>query len=268
MGFATWMHASGWVEQFDSKSTATLTVFGEWCGKGIQKRCSISKIGRKIFGVFAVLVETSDEEFLHTDPDAIRALIPEHSDVFVLPWLDSITIDHSLSAEDLESTVALINHGIERVEACDPWVRDTFGVEGLGEGVVYYPIHVWTDGGVGEALGRSKESLGEWGFKAKGEEHQVVRQKAPVILDVEKVESISAFVNKFVTPNRLEQGLRETCNGVAEARDTGKFLKWFGRDVKSESEAELEAVKLDWKDVSKGVTLAAKKWWMEAVKSG
>ena len=69
-----------------------------------------------------------------------------------------------------------------------------------------------------------------------------------------------------MTVNRLEQGLRETCNGVAESKGTGTFLKWFGGDVKSESEAELEAAGMEWKDVSKGVTLAAKKWWTAEVK--
>lgn len=272
MGFAAWVHASGWVDAFDSETTATLTVFGEWCGKGIQKRCSISKIDRKIFAVFAVLIEYPNAEpVLEIEPEAIYQLVPRHPDVFVLPWVDSLTVDHSLEADDLEATLALINGGIQQVEACDPWVRNTFGVEGLGEGIVYYPIHTWLTGrdGMaipGEILGRTRESLGEWGFKAKGDKHQVVRQKAPVILDVEKVASVEAFVEKFVTENRLDQGLREACGGEAEAKFTGAFLKWFGTDVKNESADELEAAGLEWKDVSKGVTLAAKKWWMVEVK--
>jgi hypothetical protein len=274
MGFAAWVHASGWVEEFDNKVTATYTIYGEWCGKGIQKRCSISKIDRKIFAVFAVRVDfPGGESELRVDPEAINEILPRHPDVFILPWIDSLTVDYALSAEDLEYTVALINHGVLRVESCDPWVRNTFGVEGLGEGIVYYPIHTWITGRDGMAvpgdiLGLTSESLGEWGFKAKGEEHQVVRQKAPVILDTEKVAGVEAFVEKFVTENRLDQGLREACAGEAEAKLTGTFLKWFGTDVKNESADELETAGLTWKDVSKGVTLAAKRWFMDEVKRG
>jgi len=269
MGFATWAHNSGWIQEFDGDTTATLTVFGEWCGKGIQKRCSISKIDRKIFAVFAVLVEyPGGESVLRVQPEDIRLLIPQHPDVFVLPWVDSLTVDHAMSAEELEPTVALVNNNILQVEACDPWVLNTFGVEGLGEGIVYYPIHTWLEGRdgmaiAGEYLGHTTESLGEWGFKAKGEEHQVVRQKAPVILDTEKVAGVEAFVEKFVTPNRLDQGLREACGGEADSKLTGAFLKWFGMDVKNESADELEASGLEWKDVSKGVTLAAKTWFQK-----
>jgi hypothetical protein len=82
------------------------------------------------------------------------------------------------------------------------------------------------------------------------------------MLDVEKVATVEAFVKKFVTENRLNQGLREACGDVAVSKDTGSFLKWLGMDVKNESADELEASGLEWKDVSKAVTLAAKAWWV------
>ena len=271
MGFAAWAWESGFAQDLATKTgTGDVLVFGEWCGQGIQKRCSISKIDRKIFAVFAVLTkydfekEGDDSGLLHVQPEVIRRFLPDHPDVYVLPWLDSVTVDHALSAEGLTPTVELINRSIEEVEKCDPWVARTFGVEGLGEGIVYYPIHTWGQDGIADkALGRTKSSLGEWGFKAKGEEHQVVKQKAPVILDPEKVATQEAFVEKFVTQNRLEQGLRESCGGDADVKQTGNFLKWFGQDVKSESVDELAESGLDWKDVSKAVMTAARKWFQD-----
>lgn len=259
-GFAAWVHSSGWVNQFDSKSTATLTIFGEWCGQGIQKRCAISKIDKKIFAVFGVLLgnpsETDDSCELIVDPVQIEAMLPAHDDVYVLPWMDSFTLDFS-NDESLQSMFTLINEGIDKVEKCDPWVKAEFGIEGLGEGIVYYPVS------------RDRVTRGHlenWGFKAKGEEHQVVRQKMAVMLDPEKVASVDAFVEKFVTPNRLEQGLREACGEEADPKKTGDFLRWFGQDVKAESKDELDESGLEWKDVSKAVSTAARLWWLDKCK--
>lgn len=257
LGFAKWAWESGFCQDLSNQTgTLDVTVFGEWCGKGIQKRCAISKIDRKIFAVFAVLYEGPLETKLLTDPVDIRKLVPLHDDVYILPWYDEISVDFA-SAEALETTIETLNKTVETVEKCDPWVDMVFNIQGLGEGVVYYPVH-----SEGREIGDTRSSLEGWGFKAKGEEHQVVRQKAPVILDPERVAGIDAFVSKFVTPQRLEQGLREI-GGEADAKFTGNFLKWLGQDVKEESKDELDVSGLEWKDVSKGVMTAARKWWME-----
>src|SRR6185312_4519551 len=51
-GFARWVNENKSI--FQPKSDQVYVIFGEWCGSGIQKRCSISKIDRKVFCVFAI----------------------------------------------------------------------------------------------------------------------------------------------------------------------------------------------------------------------
>lgn len=259
MGFAAWVHSSGWMEQdWGTAIDRGLTVFGEWCGKGIQKRCAISKIDRKVFCVFAVCDCRGKME---VDPDKIRDLLPEHEDVYILPWDKSITINFE-SVDALTKAADTLNEMIAEYERCDPWVRATFGIEGLGEGIVFYPVVEVMKEEIPAKI--DAERMASWAFKAKGEEHQVVRQKKPVILDVEKVASVEAFVDKFVTSNRLMQGVQEVCKDEdPDMSKTGAFMKWFGNDVRVESEDELEASGLTWKDVSKTVEKEARTWWLD-----
>ena len=259
MGFAGWLN--GCQDAFSACARAThLTIFGEWCGKGIQKRAAISKIDRKVFVVFAVQLGGINGEAPHLeiDPQRIAAYLPEHPDIFVLPFYsDPIIIDFAEKAS-LEGAIARLSHLVEEVERVDPWVKDTFGFEGVGEGIVLYPdSNSLTD----------RLEYNELIFKAKGEKHQVVKSKEPVQLDPELVKSIDEFVAMFVTPNRLEQGLTEACGGKLEMPLVGAFLKWFATDVKKESVAELKVADLTWKEVNKAVSKAAKDWYLAKVKA-
>ncbi|ABW25380.1 RNA ligase family protein [Acaryochloris marina] len=259
MGFAQWVS-----QQMDYFAPLAghehITIFGEWCGRGIQKRTSISKIDRRIFTVFAVQYGGVENEVakLEIDPDKISQLLPSHPDIFVLPFMgEPLTLDFG-NRDQLESVANAINQLVSEVEQIDPWVKATFGIEGLGEGLVLYPqTQTRVD----------RLTYPELMFKAKGEKHQVVKTKQPVQLDPEFVKSIDEFVALMVTPARLEQGLSESCQGPLEMKQLGGFLKWLAQDVQKESEAELEAAKLSWKDVNKAVTHSGKSWFRDRILS-
>lgn len=259
MGFAHWVS-----QQMDYFAPLAghehITIFGEWCGRGIQKRTSISKIDRRIFTVFAVQYGGVENEVakLEIDPDKISQLLPSHPDIFVLPFMgEPLTLDFG-NRDQLESVANAINQLVSEVERIDPWVKATFGIEGLGEGLVLYPqTQTRVD----------RLTYPELMFKAKGEKHQVVKTKQPVQLDPEFVKSIDEFVALMVTPARLEQGLSESCQGPLEMKQLGGFLKWLAQDVQKESKAELEAAKLSWKDVHKAVTNAGKSWFRDRILS-
>ena len=262
MGFGAWVEANR--SYFESVQTdgEHLIIFGEWCGQGIQKRTSISKVPRRIFAVFAIqrLHERLATSWLEVEPVRIRALLPEHPDVFVLPWAGQpVTMDYGDRAS-LERSASTINKLVDEVEACDPWVAETFGVEGLGEGVVLYPEPPADEPVV-------RETYTGLMFKAKGDKHQVVKQKKPAQIDPEVAANVGHFVELFVTPQRLEQGVTEACAGAYEMPRMGLFLKWIGQDVKKESSVELEASGLVWKDVGKQVTSAARRWYMDKVRA-
>lgn len=236
-----------------------LTIFGEWCGMGIKKGTAICQIGRKVLAVFGAQIvdltrgDPTTELFVH--PERIQALVPEHPDIFVLPWFrDPISLDFSDEA-NLEEKTKLINEWIAEVEGSDPWISAVFGIRGVGEGLVFYPFV--------KGDGVEPATYMELAFKAKGEKHAVVRQKKPAMISPEVARSVEAFVDMFVTSARLEQGVDEACGGTAEPRKTGAFLKWTREDVLKESTDELAASGLEWRQVEKALMQRARTWFLE-----
>ncbi len=259
LGFANWVNQN--LNYFANLASAEhATIFGEWCGKGIQQRTAVSECDRKIFAVFAVQFGGDYGKLakLEVCPDRIAAFLPKHPDIFVLPFYgESIVLDFG-DRTQLESAVEILNQAVNTVETVDPWVKETFGIEGIGEGLVLFP----ESNELAERL-----SYAELLFKAKGEKHQAVKTKQPVQIDPEIAKSIDDFVNLFVTPARLEQAVTEVGCGEFDMDKIGAFLKWFNADVEKESVAELEVAQLTWKDVNKAVMNAAKKWYQDKSKS-
>jgi hypothetical protein len=52
----------------------------------------------------------------------------------------SRTLSHPLLRPSSDYQVDEMNRLVEAVDTEDPWVRETFGVTGTGEGVVWYPV--------------------------------------------------------------------------------------------------------------------------------
>jgi len=256
-GFRAWVEKNrDYWEQYLG-APKPLTFFGEWCGPGVQRGMAVSKLDRKIFVVFGVQVGFDHEAEMVTEPGVIETLCSQpHPDVFILPWYSSyVEIDFG-SSESLEKNARFMAGCVRRVEAEDTWVKETFGISGVGEGLVWYPVSC----GNGDPLPWYLPAH-ELMFKTKGEKHSVVQQKAPVQIAPEVAESIEGFVEMFVTEARCEQILGEVFGDEAPTkRGTGLFLKAFNADVIKESEAELEVAGLEWKQVAKGIAEAARKW--------
>lgn len=255
MGFAKWV-ATDEIQEFFKGFSKMIpqgcVVYGEWCGPGVQKGTAVNQIPEKVFAIFAV---RSDDD-LKVHPVNIELLVEGFPDrVKVIPWLPfELTIDWN-DREQVKRVSDIISNIVYEVEARDPWVADNFGIEGMGEGIVLYPLGML-----------SRDQVMRYMFKAKGEKHQVVRAKKPAQVDPEVAKSVEEFVELFVTPARLEQGFQEGCGGVVDTRLTGSFIKWISMDVLKESVAELEAAGLEWKQVAKAVNQRAAKWYQEKVK--
>ena len=256
-GFAAWVETNS--DYFsDLKTTENITIFGEWCGRGIQKGVAISQLDKKIFAVFAIQFgdDLVTPRKLEIRPNKISEFLPQHKDIFVLPFYGKpINIDFG-DREQIKSVAETINKMVEDIEKIDPWVKDTFGIEGIGEGLVMYPET--------EKL-IERVSYTQYIFKAKGLKHQTVKSKKAVSIDPEKVKTIAEFVDLFVTESRLEQSLTEACNGELDMKKMGDFLKWLVNDVQKESVAELEVAGLTWKEVSKYVMTSGRKWYQDKV---
>ncbi|MCR9145439.1 MAG: hypothetical protein NXI24_24585 [bacterium] len=257
-GFARWVEstAAAWqgvLNRFEA--TETTTIFGEWCGPGIQKGAAICGIPEKIFAVFALQVG----DLVHIDPDWIADRLGSIPNVHVLPWqLDrELSIDWT-SVDSMRAAVDYINTRVEEIDGLDPYVRERFQIEGPGEGLVWYPVSL-------ADVGLDRDDLGSYLFKTKGEKHQVVRAPKAASVDPEVAQSIDDFVNIFVTENRLLQIAGERCGGDYDPKNIGPFIGVFAADVRKESTAELDAAGLEWKQVQKAVSATARTWFLRKI---
>ena len=256
-GFAAWVEKN--LDYFAAlKTTGNITIFGEWCGSNIQKGVAIARLKRKIFAVFAIQIgdDVTTVKKLEIRPEHIAKILPQHDDIYVLPFYGvPITINFGDEIQ-LQSAAETINKMVEDVEKIDPWVKDTFDIEGVGEGLVMYPD-------VDKVV--EKAEYTEYIFKAKGIKHQTVKSKKAVSIAPEQAENIEQFVKLFVTEARLQQAVTEACEGQYDIKRMGDFLKWFSLDVQKESVAELDAAKLTWKEVNKPLMNDARKWYQNQI---
>jgi len=239
----------------------SVCFFGEFAGPGIQKGTALNSLEHKIFAVFGLMLIAEGEELplFFGNPIDITNHLPKVPDTYVLPWHGpEIEVDYARTVDELQVTADVLSKAVDEVEACDPWVKKDFGVKGIGEGLVYYPV--------------SKVHLGHTSFsnlcfKAKGEKHKVVKQKQAVQVSPETAASITEFVDMVVTEARLEQGVADVCGGEYDTKKIGPFIGWLTKDVNKECQAELEASGLSWKQVSKAVAAKARTWYMYKVET-
>jgi hypothetical protein len=180
--------------------------------------------------------------------------------VHILPWYGDVVVVDLAKKDSLPQVVDRLNDVVAEIEPCDPWVKATFGVEGTCEGIVYYPVY---DGTHSSDLTRKRFS--DLSFKAKGDKHKVVKTKKTVRIDPEVAAGVEDFVKMFVTEPRLEQGLAAV--GYLDMRNVGQFIGWVCKDVEKESKDELAASGLEWKQVQRNVTQAARQWYVDKVKN-
>lgn len=259
-GFARWVRAN---EAYFRSLPCGIVVFGEWCGAGVEPGMAVSTVGEKQFAVFGIQVGTGEAARVVYDPSEIAGYLsgPFPKNMHVLPWMDGVEfVADFTDPASLQATADYLNGVVAAVEQEDPWAKAVFGVSGLGEGVVLYPVEV---DGSRDAVPAHPEALAQLMFKAKGEKHSTTRQRAAVQVSAEVVTSIAAFVDLMVTEARLEQGLSAACLGARDPKLTRGFIQWMSDDVKKESEAELEASGLVWTQVEKAVQTRAREWFVK-----
>jgi len=222
-------------------------IYGEWCGKGIQKSVAIAELD-KMFVIFDVVV--NGERLA----DISGISLPKHR-IFNIndfpTW--SIEIDFN-DPQVIQNTLVGITEGVEY--ECP--VANFFGVKGVGEGVV------WS---LAEPFNGFPVKHPDFTFKVKGEKHSVSKVKTLASVDVEKVNSVKEFVSNVVTENRLKQGLDFLREGniVVDMKATGDFIRWVYNDVVKEELDVIEASGIDVKDIGGLVAKAAKSWYFEQI---
>ncbi len=262
--FAEWVAstANAWASKNASIVDDAVVVFGEWAGRGIQggSEDAVEQVEPRQFFVFGVM---TGGKYL-AEPSTISRYVPDIPRVHVIPWLldptDSKTTVHFSRGSTLASFAEHVNETVEQVDAEDPYIYSLFGIKGRGEGVVMVPVSV--DGG-----DVAWSQLSSLIFKAKSARHRSRRTKRPPCTVKEPPpEGIDDFVEQFVTDARCAQGVHEACDGVLEKSRLNAFYQWVRDDVRDESEAEVRAMNVEWKVVSKHVSKAAVRWFLRECK--
>ncbi len=258
-GFAKW--AETYAEEFKKvvRPAEGCTLFGEWAGEGVESGMAISS-QKKIWAVFAIQDGYLEHARIVYDPAIIAQRLANLNvpNLYVLPWdsLEEFQVDYGDRAS-LERTADTVNRRVMEIEQEDPWVRNTFGVSGLGEGIVLYPVAV--AGSASMDLYPEAYLLNMW--KAKGAKHRNpnvnAAQTTPNV-----VADPTEFVNLMVTEARLLQGVTIAGDGKYEKRLTGRVVQWVGDDTEKESKAELAASGLTWAQVKGAVSTRAREWYL------
>lgn len=220
-----------------------VTIFGEWCGAGVQGGVAIGA-ERKMFVVFAARVgdEWIDESHVERAPWARIFNIHDYP-----TWSMEIDFD---KPEQAQNDLCALTEEVER--ECP--VAKAFGHSGIGEGIVWTPA--------------DDDRRSRFWFKVKGEKHSASKVKVLAAVDVERFRARDELIAALVTDNRLAQGLDLHINEFklpVEMSAIGEYLRWVFSDIVKEDADTIAASGFEVKELGKGVSDIAKRYYIAAV---
>lgn len=238
-----------------------VTVYGEWCGIGIQKGCGVHKLP-KMFVVFDVKVHDDSEGGINVDIhdntlwDAELIQWLNNQNIFLITQFPTYEVDIDFNSPDVAAEI-IGDLTLEVEDACPVANSPMFSAFNHGENIGIGEGIVWLSTGWHERLT----------FKSKGLKHKKASTKPKVELAPELVASIDAFVELTLPEWRLQQGLDEMnkASVALTPENTGHYLAWISKDVIKEHSDTLVANDLEWKQVVNRVTSVARKFYFDAL---
>lgn len=187
-----------------------IIVYGEWCGKGIQKNVAINKV-EKCFVIFKIVLgRDQDGGWVNMDDYAHILAPPIIRNIREVPVYTFILNKGSVK-EDLET----INEVVKKIDTQCPFSQQLFHADGHGEGLVLKP--------------KLLHSSDYW-WKQKGESHQLTRPKTQLLdlnnRDSHRVEN--EFALQFVTFERLLSA-KEALHISTTTKDIKEIMKHFSK---------------------------------------
>lgn len=266
-GFSSWVYTQqDFFSSLPRVSERDLVIYGEWCGPGVQRGVALAQLPYKIFAVFAVVsLQDGSPHSIYHDVDEMKEILGINEGTQIPASLKFIPyepqtyqINFQAFADELQAGVlAHINNKVLAVEKCDPFVQRNFDIEGTGEGIVLYPVR-------SEDRAQRWDDFVSYGFKAKGTKHDAVSNKQPVVVNVERAESIGAFAELVTTIARLEQGAQKINGdtGTFDPRQMSKFLQWIGDDILAECKLEIQETGIEPDSLLKACKARARAWYL------
>jgi hypothetical protein len=222
-------------------------IAGEWIGEKIQKDVAIAQLSRRF-----VVVSININGAWQKDEEYSDISLPDH-DIYNASRAGLFYA--TLYPADYERTVSEIERMTEEVAAHCPFAA-TFGISGLGEGIVWKPVAPQYN--VNPSL---------W-FKSKGGKfkptfHRPAKQNAGRDAVKEKRKEAAAMATTWCSQQRLEQDwdvLRE--KGVErDLRALGDFLKWIQQDILEEEKSHIDKHGVDEAALKIEIAKIAKPWY-------
>lgn len=219
-------------------------IYGEWAGQGIQGKTAVGTLP-KMLVIFAVKIDD-----VYQDIANYRYLKIEEQRIFNILQFPFYELDIDFNKpEETQNKLVELTTEVER--ECP--VGKYFGVEGIGEGIVWEHIN----------------GTQRYIFKVKGEKHQNSKVKKLTTVDVEAINTIKEFVKYAVTENRMSQGIdkmKET--GIPlNIKSTGEYLRWVYNDVIKEEEDTIIENSIDPKKIGSFISNKAREYWMKYLDS-
>lgn len=224
-------------------SENTISIYGEWAGKGIQKSVAISNIDKSFF-IFGVKItphpkdENDKPAAYWIDSSDLRC--PE-AKIYNIEDYKTYSIDIDFNYPQLAQN-KIIEMTLEVEEECP--VGKAFGHVGIGEGVVF--SHMTPEGKV-------------YRFKSKGEKHSKASKVTTLKpVDDVKINKIIDVVNKVTPDWRLNQMLDKTFDlmngGSIDIKKMGDFIKNVVQDIMKEESDTIAEAGLEPKDINSKVS--------------
>ena len=220
-------------------TTNTISIYGEWAGKGIQKSVAISNIDKSMF-IFGVKITPHLKDENDKTPaywvDSSYLRNHEHK-IYNIEDYKSYEIEIDFNYPQLSQN-KIIEMTIEVEDECP--VGKEFGFEGIGEGIVF--SHMTESGEV-------------YRFKSKGEKHSKASKVTTLKpVDDAKINNIIETVNKVTPDWRLEQMLDKTFDiingGKIDVKKMGDFIRNVIADIIKEESDTISEAGLEPKDIN------------------
>jgi len=244
-----------WKELYPSKTVGEdlpVVIAGEWIGDKIQKDVAIAQLSRRF-----VIVSVNINGTWQKDEEYSDISLSDH-DIYSASRAG--VFHTTLYPDDYERTVSEVERMTEDVAAQCPFAS-SFGISGLGEGIVWKPVPTQYNGDT---------SL--W-FKSKGGKFKptffrVPKQHEGADIMRERRKAAATVAAAWCSQQRLEQGwdvLREK-DVERDVGALGDFLKWIQYDILEEEKGYIKEHGVDEAALKIEIARIAKPWYRAKVR--